>query len=91
MVKTVVKIEDMIENLTKRIQEGMSYHSRDIMDKYRNATDPTERRQAKVFAVVSFLAILELVKKGIANVLQNENFADIELNRPESELVQPNL
>lgn len=82
MVKTVVKIEDMIENLTQRIQSGLAYHSRDIMDKYRNATDPTEKRAAKVFAVVSFLAILELVKKGIANVLQNENFDDIELNKP---------
>lgn len=81
-VQTVVKIEDMIENLTKRIQSGLAFHSRDIMDKYRNATDPTEKRAAKVFAVVSFLAILELVKKGIANVLQSENFDDIELNKP---------
>jgi chromatin segregation and condensation protein Rec8/ScpA/Scc1 (kleisin family) len=52
------------------------------MDKYRNATDPKQKRQAKVFAVVSFLAILELVKKGIGNVLQSENFADIELVQP---------
>ena len=82
VMKTVVKIEEVIENLTKRIQEGITFHSRDIMNKYREATDPTEKRQAKVFAVVSFLAILELVKKGIANVLQDSNFADIELNRP---------
>ncbi len=78
-MKVVVKLEEVIENLTKRIQGGMAFHSRDIMDKYRNATDPTEKRQAKVFAVVSFLAILELVKKGIGNVLQSQNFDDIEL------------
>jgi chromatin segregation and condensation protein Rec8/ScpA/Scc1 (kleisin family) len=30
-------------------------------------------------AVVSFLAILELVKKGIGNVMQNDQFGDIEL------------
>lgn len=82
VMKTVVKIEDMIETLTQRIQSGISFHSRDIMDKYRNATDPTEKRQAKVFAVVSFLAMLELVKKGIAHVLQQENFDDIELTTP---------
>ncbi len=78
-MKVVVKLEEVIANLTERIQNGMAFHSRDIMDKYRNATDPKEKRQAKVFAVVSFLAILELVKKGIGNVLQSENFGDIEL------------
>ncbi len=57
------------------------------MDKYRNATDPTEKRQAKVFAVVSFLAMLELVKKGFASVMQSESFGDIELSqsKPEGE------
>ncbi len=79
-IKVVVKLEEVVENLAKRIQSGIAFHSRDIMNKYRDATDPTEKRQAKVFAVVSFLAILELVKKGIASVMQNENFDDIELN-----------
>ncbi len=78
-VKVVVRLEEVIENLSQRIQSGMAFHSRDLMDKYRNATDPTEKRQAKVFAVVSFLAILELVKKGIGNVLQDDQFGDIEL------------
>jgi segregation and condensation protein A len=78
-VKVLVRLEEVIENLSQRIQSGMAFHSRDLMDKYRNATDPTEKRQAKVFAVVSFLAILELVKKGIGNVLQDDQFGDIEL------------
>lgn len=81
-VKIVVKLEEVVANLTQRIQRGMVFHSRDIMDKYHNATDPVEKRQAKVFAVVSFLAILELVKKGIASVLQSQNFDDIELTTP---------
>jgi len=78
-MKMVIKIEEVIENLTQRIQSGITFHSRDMMDKYRTATNPTERREAKVFAVVSFLAILELVKKGIAQVLQGDQFGDIEL------------
>lgn len=81
-MKVVVKLEVMIDDLKERIQKGMTLHSREIMDKYRNATDPTEKRQAKVFAVVSFLAMLELVKKGFASVLQDENFGDIELTNP---------
>ena len=85
-IKVVVKLEEMIESLAKKIQSGIAFHSRDMMDKYRSATDPKERRQAKVFAVVSFLAILELVKKGIASVMQNENFDDIQLSRESSPL-----
>lgn len=81
-MKVVVKLEVMIDDLKERIQRGMTLHSREIMDKYRNATDPTEKRQAKVFAVVSFLAMLELVKKGFATVLQEESFGDIELTNP---------
>lgn len=82
-VKLVVKLEELIDDLKVRLQRGMTYHSRDIMEKYRNATDPTEKRQAKVFAVVSFLAMLELVKKGFASVLQSESFGDIELSQSE--------
>jgi segregation and condensation protein A len=81
-MKVVVKLEVMIDDLKERIQRGMTLHSREIMDKYRNATDPTEKRQAKVFAVVSFLAMLELVKKGFAAVVQGESFGDIELTNP---------
>ncbi len=81
-MKVVVKLEVMIDDLKERIQRGMTLHSREIMDKYRNATDPTEKRQAKVFAVVSFLAMLELVKKGFAAVVQEESFGDIELTNP---------
>jgi segregation and condensation protein A len=90
-IKVVVKLEEVIENLSKRIQSGIAFHSRDIMDKYKNATDPTEKRQAKVFAVVSFLAILELVKKGIGNVMQGENFGDIELSTPSADLAVSRL
>ncbi len=78
-MKVVVRLEEVIESLSKRIASGVAFHSRDLMDKYRNAADPVERRQAKVVAVVSFLAILELVKKGIGSVIQNDQFGDIEL------------
>lgn len=81
-MKIVVKLEEMIDDLRERIQHGMTLHSRDIMDRYRNASDPTEKRAAKVFAVVSFLAMLELVKKGFASVVQDDNFGDIELKTP---------
>lgn len=82
-IKMVVNIEEVIENLMKRVQNGLVVHSRDIMEKYQNAKNPTEKKEAKVFAVVSFIAILELVKKGFANVLQSEQFGNIEMNKQE--------
>jgi segregation and condensation protein A len=78
-IKVVIKLEDVVANLITRIQSGLAVHSRDMMDNYKNASDPAEKRQAKVFAVVSFLAILELVKKGLAKVAQEDSFSNIEL------------
>ena len=81
IVQTVIKIEEVIANLTKRIQNGLAFHSRDLVDRYRNAKSPAEKKEAKIFAVVSFIAILELVKNGIAKVLQDESFSNIELTK----------
>lgn len=78
---TVIRLEEYIEELTARIQSGFVFHSRDIMNSYRNATQPEERREAKVLAVVSFLAMLELVKKGIGHVLQEDRFGDITFSK----------
>lgn len=78
-MKVVVRLEEVIADLGRRISSGAAFHSRDLMDAYRTARDPAERRRAKVVAVVSFLAILELVKKGIGNVMQDGQFGDIEL------------
>lgn len=84
-IKAAVRLEEVIDTLTHRIQSGVLINTKDIMEKYRNASDPSERRQAKVFAVVSFLAILELVKKGIGSVLQQESFSDIVLSTSRSD------
>lgn len=84
-IKVVVRLEEMIDSLKQRIESGVMVSTKDAMVKYRQAVDPLEKRQAKVFAVVSFLAILELVKKGIGAVMQQDQFADIELSAKPSE------
>lgn len=78
-IRVALRLDQVIEDLRERISQGVSFHSRDLMNNYHNALNPVERRHAKVFAVVSFLAILELVKKGFGNVLQDSAFGDIEL------------
>jgi chromatin segregation and condensation protein Rec8/ScpA/Scc1 (kleisin family) len=39
------------------------------------------QEEAKVHVIVSFLAMLELVREGIIDVIQNTSFGDIEMNQ----------
>jgi segregation and condensation protein A len=57
----------MIERLTERVQRAISLSFSDFT---RGATSPQD-------IVVGFLAMLELVKRGFANVSQGEHFDEI--------------
>jgi segregation and condensation protein A len=70
LVKEVVSIEEMIDRLTTRIEKSLSMSFKDF-----SSMDKAE----KIEVVVSFLAMLELVKQGIIDVVQHERFADIEM------------
>ena len=69
-VKKVISIEEMIDNLTQRIKNSLKFNFNDIHDK------PTTREE-KVVVIVGFLAMLELVRQGIMEATQTENFQDI--------------
>ncbi len=75
-VKKTLSLADVMERVQKAVQSG-SFHMRDITHRYHSATNQEEKREAKVFAVLSFLAILEMVKKAQVFVEQQENFQDI--------------
>lgn len=75
-VKTVINIEEMIDRLTERIQKSLNTSFRDFT-KANNAGG--NEREAKVNVIVSFLAMLELVREGIIDVIQNSNFEDISM------------
>lgn len=66
-VKTVVSLDEMIERLTQRVQLAITMTFKDFSN---GAQDPRE-------VVVGFLAMLELVKRGFANVSQQDHFEDI--------------
>lgn len=74
VVKKVVSLEETIDNLTKRIKDciKMSFNEFSKIGK-------TE----KINVVVSFLAMLELVKQGSITVNQNKNFSDIDMENKE--------
>ena len=42
---------------------------------------PAHAQEAKIHVIVSFLAMLELVREGIIDVIQNNSFGDIEMNK----------
>ncbi len=81
-VKKVIHIEEMMESLTKRIQEGMQVSFREFA---KNSAGGAVGKEQKIYTVVSFLAILELARNGIITLLQKENFADIEIGKKSEE------
>lgn len=82
-VRSVLKLEEVIESLSQRVSGGGSYQMRTMMDRLGAATSKEDRREIKREIVVTFLALLELVKKGVALVLQSDTFSDIELQGTE--------
>ncbi len=73
-VRKVINIEEIIDKLTERIQKSMQTSFKDFAGKATN-------REEKVFVIVSFLAMLELVRNGILDALQEDNEADIIISK----------
>jgi segregation and condensation protein A len=70
VVQKVVSLEDMIGNLTKRITSSLRMSFKQFT---------AEHKDEKVSVIVSFLAMLELVKEGVLRVTQEKEFADINM------------
>lgn len=80
-VKTVINIEEMIDRLTQRIQKTLNTSFRDFARQSSNGNE----KEVKVNVIVSFLAMLELVREGIIDVIQNSNFEDIMMSKEGTE------
>src|SRR3989338_6467378 len=70
VVQKVISLEEMMEDLRERITASLKMSFKDFAK-----VDKAE----KVSVIVSFLAMLELVKQGIINVRQDHDFNDIEI------------
>ena len=77
-VKKVISIEEMIDKLTNRIQSAVRMTFREFSGS-KGKIDKAQR----VDVIVSFLAMLELVKQGIINAKQDNLFDDIEMETEE--------
>jgi len=73
-IGTEIKLEDVIENLTNRMRSSFK-------DSFKKMTSGVNR----VEAIVSFLALLELVKRGTLGAEQHSNFDDITMLHEEIE------
>lgn len=68
VVRKVMSLEEMIVNLTERITSSAKMSFKDFAG---------VGKQERVHVIVSFLAMLELVKQGIVDVTQDAHFQDI--------------
>lgn len=69
-VQKVMSLEEMINNLSDRIQKSIKMSFKDFS---------SVNKGDKVLVIVSFLAMLELVKQGALRVSQETHFSDISM------------
>lgn len=68
IIKKIINLEEMMLNLTERIKKSASIRFHDFA---KNGMG------GKIEIIVSFLAVLELIKRGIIFVKQDKHFAEI--------------
>lgn len=76
-VRKIINIDEVINSLTDRIQNAMNLSFREFSKSH----GATNKEEVRVHVIVSFLAMLELVREGIIDVIQNSSFGDIEINK----------
>lgn len=79
-VKKIMSIDEMLDDLALRMQTAVSMSFRDFASR----TDIEDPKERKVYAIVSFLAMLELVRQGLISVVQDNDFDDINLYKETS-------
>ncbi|MEN9582254.1 MAG: segregation and condensation protein segregation and condensation protein, partial [Candidatus Parcubacteria bacterium] len=80
-VKKVMSIEEMLVRLTDRMQDAMKTSFKQFV----GVNNPANREE-KVLVIVGFLAMLELVRQGIMDVLQGDIFGDIEMSKLDADV-----
>jgi segregation and condensation protein A len=78
-VKKIASLEEMIEKLAARISSAFRLSFQDFNATTASQADAHSREEMKHTIIVSFLALLELVKQGIIRANQSDHFGDIML------------
>lgn len=80
-VRKIISIDVMLTNLTERIASATRISFR----QWQNTMVGEDKEAHKSNVIVSFLAMLELVRQGTLDALQHTDFEDIELKSVEAE------
>ncbi len=75
-VRKVISMEEMIDRLAERIQHSLSFNFKDF-------SGVAQTREERVVVIVGFLAMLEMVRQGLLNATQDNNFEDIIIEKRE--------
>lgn len=75
-VRKVISIEEMIDNLTERIKNSLKMNFRDL-----HGQSGARTKEERVVVIVGFLAMLELVRQGIMDAVQEADDGDIIMSR----------
>ncbi len=78
-VRKVISMEEMIDNLTERIQTSIQMSFKE----FSGHKGGVHTREERINVIVGFLAMLELVRNGILNAMQEERAGDIMLEKLE--------
>lgn len=73
-VAKIISLEEMIGKLSERIEKGLKMSFSSFSGKQGSAS-----KEDKINVIVSFLAMLELVKRGALRVRQESSFDEIEM------------
>lgn len=75
-VKQSITLEDVIKKISDKVEEMTSFSFRNF-----TGNNGEQTKEQKVFAVISFLAILELIRTGILDADQGEIFGDMYITK----------
>jgi len=78
-VRTVISIEEMIDKLTERIKNSMRMNFKDL----HGHKGKISSRGEKIIVIVGFLAMLELVRQGMIDAMQESDAGDIIIEKTE--------
>jgi len=84
IVQKVISLEEMIDRLTERVTKSLKMSFSEFSGKNGKPLSKEE----KVNVVISFLAMLELVKQEIVSVVQDQDFGDIQIETQQVGLPQ---
>ncbi|MDD5721406.1 MAG: segregation/condensation protein A [Candidatus Pacebacteria bacterium] len=77
-VQKVISLEEMIDKLTERIKSSLKMNFKDFSGGGKQAS-----REEKIVVIVGFLAMLELIRNGILDAIQETEGGDIIMTKQE--------